>query len=136
MRAIRRTRRQKKLARVAAALAAKDALLISDPHAVAWVFNIRGHDVAHTPLPLAYALILKDSKPRLYADARKLDKDVRDKLAGLAGLKNRTASCPISKRLAMRPRKSCFDSATVPAKLTQLFKDAGGVCEFGSDPIS
>ena len=50
-----------------------DALLMSDPHAVAWVFNIRGHDVAHTPLPLAYALILKDAKPRLYVDARKLD---------------------------------------------------------------
>ena len=29
-----------------------DALVLSDSHAVAWTFNIRGGDVAHTPLPL------------------------------------------------------------------------------------
>jgi Xaa-Pro aminopeptidase len=126
---------KKKLARVAAALAAKDALLISDPHAVAWVFNIRGHDVAHTPLPLAYALILKDAKPRLYADARKLDKDVRDKLAGLAGIEEPDRLVPDLEALGDAAKKVLFDSATVPAKLTQIFKDAGGVCEFGSDPI-
>ncbi|HEY4987341.1 MAG TPA: aminopeptidase P family N-terminal domain-containing protein, partial [Bradyrhizobium sp.] len=34
-----------------------DALVLSDPHAVAWTFNIRGADVAHTPLPLSYALV-------------------------------------------------------------------------------
>ena len=28
-----------------------DALVLSDSHAVAWAFNIRGGDVAHTPLP-------------------------------------------------------------------------------------
>ncbi len=126
---------KKKLARVAAALAAKDALLISDPHAVAWVFNIRGHDVAHTPLPLAYALILKDSKPHLYADARKLDKDVRDKLAGLAGIEEPDCLVPDLEALGDAAKKVLFDSATVPAKLTKIFKDAGGVCEFGSDPI-
>ena len=61
---------KKKLARVLSALMSRDALLVSDPHAVAWLFNIRGHDVAHTPLPLAYALILKDTKPRLYIHPR------------------------------------------------------------------
>src|ERR1700722_1517592 len=29
-----------------------DALVLSDSHAVAWTFNIRGADVSHTPLPL------------------------------------------------------------------------------------
>src|SRR5580692_8715203 len=33
-----------------------DALVLSDAHAVAWTFNIRGGDVSHTPLPLSYAL--------------------------------------------------------------------------------
>ena len=126
---------KKKLARVAAALAAKDALLISDPHAVAWVFNIRGHDVAHTPLPLAYAMILKDAKPRLYADPRKLDKDVRDKLAGFADIEGPDRLVPDLEAFGKAAKKVQFDSATVPAKLTQIFKDAGGVSEFGSDPI-
>src|SRR4029453_14218987 len=33
-----------------------DALVLSDPHNVAWTFNIRGRDVSHTPLPLAFAI--------------------------------------------------------------------------------
>src|SRR5207244_1645920 len=27
-----------------------DAIIVSDPHALAWTFNIRGADVAHTPI--------------------------------------------------------------------------------------
>jgi len=126
---------KKKLARAGRALAAKDALLISDPHAVAWVFNIRGHDVDHTPLPLAYALILKDAKPRLYVDTRKLGTSVREKLAGLAGIEEPDRLVPDLEALGKAGKKVQFDSATVPAKLTQIFKDAGGVCEFGSDPV-
>ena len=40
-----------------------DALVISDPHAVAWTFNIRGSDVAHTPLPLAFAVVPREGRP-------------------------------------------------------------------------
>ena len=45
-----------------------DALVVSDPHAVAWTFNIRGADVAHTPLPLAFAIVPQEGRPALYID--------------------------------------------------------------------
>ena len=48
-----------KLSRIRAEIAnlRADALVISDPHAVAWTFNIRGADVPHTPLPLSFAIV-------------------------------------------------------------------------------
>ena len=49
-----------------------DALVLSDSHAVAWTFNIRGADVSHTPLPLSYALVPKDGRPTVFIDHRKL----------------------------------------------------------------
>ena len=125
---------KQKLAR-AAALGAKDALLVSDPHAVAWAFNIRGHDVPHTPLPLAYALILKDAKPRLYVDARKLDNHTRDKLSRLAEIEEPARLVRDLQVLGEQGKKVLFDSATAPAKLAAIFKEAGGVCEVGTDPI-
>ncbi len=67
---------EKKRARIAKALGSADALFVSDPHAVAWAFNIRGKDVAHTPLPLAFALIPKQgSAATLYrrGEARRGD---------------------------------------------------------------
>src|SRR3984957_11904315 len=45
-----------------------DALVLSDSHAVAWTFNIRGADVSHTPLPLSYALVPKDGRPIIFID--------------------------------------------------------------------
>ena len=59
-----------KLARLAAALDA-DAALISDPHNIAWAFNIRGADVAHTPLPLAFALVPQEPARRSCSSSRR-----------------------------------------------------------------
>jgi Xaa-Pro aminopeptidase len=120
----------------ASALGAKDALLVSDPHAVAWVFNIRGHDVAHTPLPLGYALILKEAKPRLYVDARKLDNYTRDKLSRLAEIEEPERLVRDLQVLGEQAKKVLFDSATAPAKLAAILKEAGGTCELGDDPIA
>lgn len=34
-----------------------DALIVTDPHAVCWLLNIRGHDIEYTPIILAYAIV-------------------------------------------------------------------------------
>src|SRR6516165_3597344 len=78
-----------KLARIRAEVAKlrADALVVSDPHAVAWTFNIRGADVAHTPLPLAFAIVPQAGRPSLYVDGRKLSNDVRNRLEVLADVR-------------------------------------------------
>lgn len=126
----------RKLARAAAALTDKDALLVSDPHAVAWAFNIRGADVSHTPLPLAYALIPKEGKPRLYIDSRKLDEGVRSKLLSLADIAEPDRLGGDLEKLGEKGKRILFDAATAPAKLTEIVKKAGGVVEIGVDPLA
>ena len=64
-----------------------DALVVSDPHAVAWTFNIRGADVSHTPLPLSFAVIPREGRPSLFIDGRKLGNDVRYRLEELADVR-------------------------------------------------
>ena len=61
--------------------------MVSDPHAVAWTFNIRGSDVAHTPLPLAFAIMPQEGRPTLYVDSAKLSNAVRHKLEELAAVR-------------------------------------------------
>ncbi|MBV8428093.1 MAG: aminopeptidase P family N-terminal domain-containing protein, partial [Hyphomicrobiales bacterium] len=77
-----------KIKRVQAALEKEklDALVVSDPHALCWLFNIRGADAAHTPLVLGYAIVPKSGRPSLFLDGRKLDNAVRSSLAELAEL--------------------------------------------------
>ncbi|HEY8031416.1 MAG TPA: aminopeptidase P family protein [Methylocella sp.] len=126
---------KRKLARGLASLGTKDALLVSDPHAVAWLFNIRGHDVAHTPLPLGYASIVKEAKPRLYVDARKLDNHTRDKLSRLADIEAPERLAGDLRLLGEQGKKVLFDAATAPAKLVAILKGAGGASELGQDPV-
>src|SRR5581483_10928867 len=61
-----------------------DALVVSDPHAVCWLFNIRGSDVPHTPVALAFALAPKAGRPTLYVEPQKLSNEVRHALEQLA----------------------------------------------------
>ena len=126
----------KKLARIREALGKADALLVSDPHAVAWAFNIRGKDVAYTPLPLAFALIPKDGKPRLYIDPAKLGPEVRTYLETLAEIAEPSRLENDLTSLSKDHKRVLFDAATAAVKLTRLLKEAGGEPQVGQDPIA
>jgi Xaa-Pro aminopeptidase len=126
----------KKLARIRTALGKADALLVSDPHAVAWAFNIRGKDVAYTPLPLAFALIPKEGKPQLYIDPAKFGPEVRSYLETLAELAEPSRLEADIRSLGKDHKRVLFDSATAPVKLTRLLKEAGGEPQVGQDPIA
>ena len=84
-----------------------DALVVSDPHGVAWTFNIRGSDVAHTPLPLAFAIVPREGRPALYVDGRKLSNDVRHNLEALADVREPADFAARSRRARQRPARRC-----------------------------
>ncbi len=81
-----------------------DALVLSDSHAVAWTFNIRGADVSHTPLPLSYALVPKDGRPTVFIDHRKLSNSARDHLEQSADVEEPDALTPKLTALAQARR--------------------------------
>ena len=71
-----------KRARIAATLAEKpaDAVVLTAPDSIAWLLNIRGGDVPHTPLPLSFAVLHRDESVDLFIDARKLSPEVEQYL--------------------------------------------------------
>src|SRR5204863_8539097 len=48
------------------------AAVLTMPESIAWLLNIRGGDVPHTPLPLSFALLRQDGSVTLFIDRRKL----------------------------------------------------------------
>ena len=48
-----------------------DAIVITAPDSIAWLLNIRGGDVAHSPLPLSMAILYKDSRVDLFLETSK-----------------------------------------------------------------
>ncbi|MEA2920386.1 MAG: Xaa-Pro aminopeptidase [Bradyrhizobium sp.] len=112
-----------------------DALVLSDPHAVAWTFNIRGADVSHTPLPLSYALVPKDGRPTVFIDHRKLSNSARDHLEQTADVEEPDALTEKLAALARGGASVALDSATAADALSRLISAAGGKPVRGSDPV-
>jgi Xaa-Pro aminopeptidase len=127
-----------KLKRVAAevAKARADALVVSDAHAVAWAFNIRGSDVTHTPLPLAFATVPKEGRPALYVDSRKLTNAVRHRLEELADVREPSALEPDLAAIGAGGRTVRLDQATAADALARIVTGAGGKVSRGPDPIA
>jgi Xaa-Pro aminopeptidase len=113
-----------------------DALVLSDSHAVAWTFNIRGGDVSHTPLPLSYALVPKTGRPTVFVDHRKLSNSARDHLERTADVAEPDALTPKLTELARTGASIALDSATAADALSRLISAAGGKPVRGNDPVS
>src|SRR6202048_2976693 len=113
-----------------------DALVLSDSHAVAWSFNIRGADVSHTPLPLSYALVPKDGRPTVFIDHRKLSNSARDHLEQSADVREPDALTQSLPALPQKGASIALDNATAADALSRLISNAGGKLVRGSDPVS
>src|SRR5262245_28904991 len=113
-----------------------DALVVSDPHNVAWIFNIRGRDVAHTPLPLAFAIVPHVGRPSLYIDGRKLSNDVRDNLEALADVREHADFVRDLASLGKENKTVRLDQATAADALARMIVTHGGKAPRGPDPIT
>ncbi len=111
-----------KLKRIQAELAKlrAHALVVSDPQNVAWAFNIRGADVAHTPLALAFAVdpAARAGRRSMWTAASSTPKRATALEQSCRGARRRTISRPTSAnwraeivRLDQRERRRRADAA-------------------------
>jgi len=127
---------QAKLAQLRGKLQGADAALISDPHALAWAFNIRGADVPHTPIALAFALLPRSTPPTLYVDAGKLDAKTRRALEQFLIVAPPAQLEEDLRRAGSAGETVLFDQATAPIKLVETLREAGGKPRLGEDPAA
>lgn len=127
---------QRKLGRLAAELKRlkADAIVLTDPHEIAWLFNIRGGDVAHTPLPLAWAVVPAEGRPALLIDGRKLSNALRDRLAELADLgEPRDFGAALA---SLSGRKVALDGAAAAEQIRAVLERAGAAILKTPSPIA
>ncbi|TXM66210.1 aminopeptidase P family protein [Methylobacterium sp. WL120] len=125
-----------KIARIRVELEAGqcDALVISDPHNLAWAFNLRGGDVGHTPLALGYAILPREGRPRLFLVSHDVTEEALAALAPVADIASRDDFEPALGELA--GKRVRLDAATGAAALKERVATVGGTPDFGPDPIT
>jgi Xaa-Pro aminopeptidase len=114
----------------------RDAVVISDPTSIAWLFNIRGGDVSHMPLPIGYAIVPQAGRPQLFMDGRKLSAQIcatLEKTIDVAEpVQLQTALIKLGKSKAVVR----LDRDTASVALVKLLQDAGGTADVDENPIS
>jgi Xaa-Pro aminopeptidase len=101
------------------------ALLVTSPASLAWLFNIRGGDVAHTPLPLGRALLMADGRARLFLHPDKCGPELKAHLGSEVRLDSPEALSAALRDL--RGGRIGLDPANAPAALFDAAREAG--CE-------
>ena len=66
-----------------------DAAVLAALDSIAWTFNVRGTDVSHTPVALAYALVHADGTADLFVAGEKVTPGVRQHLGNGVRLRER-----------------------------------------------
>ncbi len=85
-----------------------DATVMTALDSIAWTFNLRGEDVSHTPVGLAFAIVHADATADLFVAPDKVPADVAQALGNGVRLHPREAFAPAlealkGKRVAADP---------------------------------
>ena len=113
--------------------AEQDAVVLTLPDSIAWLFNIRGQDVAHNPVPLSFAVVPRTGKPSLFIAAAKLATEAKVHLEAVATIEQPKA---LSEKLAALRRDTAkvrIDPATAAFAVAQALGGAKRVAR-GKDP--
>jgi Xaa-Pro aminopeptidase len=110
-----------------------DAVVLAALDSIAWTFNVRGADVAHTPVALAFALVHADGTADLFVAGDKVGDDVRAFLGNGVRLHERDSFEPFlrglsGKTIAVDPERSV-------AAITQALDAAGATILDARDPV-
>lgn len=111
-----------------------DAVVLTLPESIAWLLNIRGSDVPHTPLPLSMAVLqVQDGSVDLYIDGRKLDTAVRTHL-GDVRLHEAAAFPEALSKLGQAGKSVQVDPNTAAVYVLQRLEQAGAKLIRRDDP--
>ncbi|MFN0190381.1 MAG: aminopeptidase P family N-terminal domain-containing protein, partial [Aestuariivirga sp.] len=113
-----------------------DAIVLTQPDSVAWVFNIRGHDVPYTPVALAYAILHRGAKAELFVDKKRLPEDVAAQLKAVATIKPPESISDSLRTLGKRKAKVQIDPVWAPDFIRAKLAAAGAKISHATDPCT
>lgn len=130
--------RQAKIARIAAEITNSgcDAAVLTKPESIAWLLNIRGGDVDHTPLVLANAIVPAEGMPMLFVDGAKLSNAVRAALADAADIREPDAFATALHEIGKDGARIGIDASLTPFAVQSLLETAGATLVRTTDPVS
>ena len=110
-----------------------DAVVITSPASIAWLFNVRGGDVARSPLPLGEAILRSDGSADLFLADEKVSGELKQWLGNEVSVR---PSGDLAPALAsLRGKRVQLDPSTASAWYFSELERAGAEIVRGQDPV-
>lgn len=120
----------------ALAKAGADAVLLTAPPSIAWLFNIRGGDVPRTPLPLGRAILNKDATAALFLAPEKVGNELPEFLGPDVDIRGEDQLGAALEKLGAAGARVAVDPALAPAKYASDLENAGAKIIVLTDPCA
>lgn len=111
-----------------------DAVLLTMLDSIAWLFNIRGGDIRHMPVALAFAIVPANGRPTLFIEAAKVGGNVRGDLGEFLDIAAPDALMGKLKALGQAKARVRLDPETAPIRFAQALEAEGAKFVPGADP--
>jgi Xaa-Pro aminopeptidase len=113
-----------------------DAAIISAPDSIAWLLNIRGSDVSHTPLPLCRAIIYATGRVALFVDTQKVSPGLASHLGPDISLEPSDAFEGALQQLGQQNQRVSCDSMKTNSWIFSTLTTQGAHIIHGDDPCA
>ncbi len=111
-----------------------DAAVLTLPESIAWMLNIRGHDVPHVPLPLSFAILFASGRPQLFIAPKKIGDNVRGVIEEVAEPRAPAELEGALQALGKIKARVRLDPRWTARWFKDVLEEAGATIVRGSDP--
>jgi len=111
-----------------------DAAILTLSDSVSWLFNIRGAEIVHNPVVLAYAIINQTGKAQLFIDAKKVPKDIAARFAKTTNIESPDQFQQALAALGKSSARVLLDKSTAPEQIRRTLLDAKASIIDARDP--
>ncbi len=110
------------------------AAVITLPESIAWLLNLRGGDVPHTPFTLSYALLKADASVEWFVDSRKVTPALKRALGNEVSIQPPASLASALAALGKGGAKVLADPATAGSWVFDRLSEGGAAIERAADP--
>ena len=112
-----------------------EAVVLTLPESICWLFNMRGRDVPNTPFVLGFAIVPATGLPTLFLDAAKITPELTASLAEIATLAEATTLSEALETLGQAGKSVLIDPQTAPSAIAETLREAGAKLIEKRDPV-
>ncbi|MCP1209194.1 aminopeptidase P family protein [Devosia subaequoris] len=112
-----------------------EAVVLTLPESICWLFNMRGRDVPNTPFVLGFAIVPATGLPTLFLDAAKITPELSAALADIATVAEAATLTDALAALGKSGKSVLIDPQTAPAAIAETLRQTGAKLIEKRDPV-